>query len=89
MDSGKNWDLQIDGAVYGFLNRIRRKDAERVLSIIRGLPEDPFHGDIKKMKGEYNVWRRRIGSYRIRYELLIEERIIHIFLVERRASSSY
>lgn len=89
MNSGKDWALQIDDSVYGFLKRIRRKDAERILSVIRDLPEDPFRGDIKKMKGEHNVWRRRIGVYRIRYELIAEEKIIHIFLVERRTSSSY
>ncbi len=89
MISGKNWALQIDDSVYRFLKRIPRKDAERLLSVIRDLPDDPFRGDIKKMKGEQNVWRRRIGGYRVRYELIAEEKIIHIFLVERRTSSSY
>ena len=89
MSSAKNWVLQIDDSVYGFLKRIPRQQAEHILAVIRGLPEDPFYGDIKKMKGEHNVWRRRIGSYRIRYELLVHERVIHVFLVERRTSSSY
>ncbi|OHA03520.1 MAG: hypothetical protein A3C92_03520 [Candidatus Sungbacteria bacterium RIFCSPHIGHO2_02_FULL_53_17] len=89
MNSGKNWVLQIDDAAYRFPKRILRKDAERLLSVIRDLPEDPFRGDIKKMKGEQNVWRRRIGDYRIHYELIAEEKIVHIFLVERRTSHSY
>ena len=89
MSSAKNWVLQIDDSVYKFLAKIPRKDAERILSVIQDLPLDPFRGDIKKMKGEQNVWRRRIGVYRIRYELIVEEKVIHVFLVERRTSSNY
>lgn len=89
MSSAKNWVLQIDGAVYRFLKRIPRQEAERILDAIQELPENPFRGDIKKMKGEQHIWRRRIGSYRIRYELITKENVIHVFLVERRTSSSY
>ena len=89
MNFDKNWVLQVDDSVYKFLARIPRKEAERLLSVIRDLPTDPFHGDIQKMKGEENVWRRRIGSYRIRYELIATEKVVHVFLVERRTSSSY
>ena len=89
MNSGKNWVLYIDDSVYKFLAKIPRKNAEHILSVIQNLPTDPFHGDIQKMKGEQNVWRRRIGAYRIRYEIIPTEKIIHVFLAERRTSSSY
>ncbi len=89
MSSNKNWVLQIDGAVYKFLARISRRDAERILLAIQALPDDPFQGDIQKMRGEENVWRRRVGSYRIRYELVPPEKVIHVFLAERRTSNSY
>ena len=89
MNLNKNWVLQIDSSVYRFLVKIPRGYAERILSVMQELPDDPFRGDIQKMKGEENVWRRRIGAYRIRYELIIADKVIHIFLVERRTSSSY
>lgn len=89
MNSGKSWALQIDDSAYRFLKRTPRAYAERLLSVIRDLPADPFRGDIKKMKGEQNVWRRRAGDYRIRYELIVEEKIVHVFLVERRTTSSH
>lgn len=89
MNSSRKWVLQIDPAVYKFLSRISRKEAGRLLMVIQDLPEDPFAGDIQKMKGEESVWRRRVGSYRIRYELVLKDRIIYVFLVERRTSSSY
>ena len=65
MNLSVNWVLQVDTVVYKFLNKIPRKDAERILIAINNLSNDPFYGDIKKMKGEENSWRRRIGAYRI------------------------
>jgi mRNA-degrading endonuclease RelE of RelBE toxin-antitoxin system len=29
------------------------------------LAEDPFSGDIIKLEGAENRWRRRVGSYRV------------------------
>ncbi|HEY4474684.1 MAG TPA: type II toxin-antitoxin system RelE/ParE family toxin [Candidatus Paceibacterota bacterium] len=89
MNSNGNWVLQIDESVHKFLSRIPRKDAQRIISVVSSLPESPFFGDIQKMKGEENVWRRRTGSYRIRYELIPKERVVHVFLIERRTSSAY
>lgn len=89
MNSNKNWVLQVDDAVYKFLSKIPRKNATRILSVIEDLPSNPFSGDIQKMKGEENVWRRRVGAYRIRYELIPKEKIIYVFLTERRTSSTY
>ena len=89
MNSNENWDLQIDPAVHKFLTEIPRKDAARILLVIRELPTDPFYGDIQKMRGEENIWRKRIGACRIRYEVLPEIKIIHVFRTERRTSKTY
>ncbi len=89
MSSRTNWVLQVDGLVYKFLSKIPRQDGERLLRAIQELPIDPFRGDIQKMKGEINVWRRRLGVFRFRYELINSEKVIHIFLAERRSSKSY
>lgn len=85
----RNWVLQIDPAVFKNLKKMPRKDVERILFIIENLPFNPFVGDIQKMKSEKNIWRRRIGSYRIFYEILPDLSIIHVFRVERRTSKTY
>ena len=89
MNLSVNWVLQVDTVVYKFLNKIPRKDAERILIAINNLSNDPFFGDIKKMKDEENSWRRRIGAYRIFYEIIPQEKIIYVFKVERRTSKTY
>lgn len=89
MNSNKNWGLRIENAVYKELARFPKKDMERIMSTIQLLPLDPYAGDIQKIKGEENIWRRRISDYRIFYEVKRFERIIQVFRVERRTSKTY
>lgn len=89
MNSNKNWVLQIDPSVLKALKKFPQKDTKRIVSAIENLPKNPYQGDIQKMKGEKNVWRRRIGSYRVFFELLPEEKIIHVYSIERRTTQTY
>lgn len=89
MSSPKNWDLQIDPDVFKALKKTPRRETRGILEVIRLLSANPYFGDIQKMKGENNVWRRRIGSYRIFYKLKISDKIILVFRIERRTSKTY
>lgn len=89
MNLNKAWVLQIDPDLKKDLKRFPKKDTKRVLSVIEDLVANPYIGDIQKMKGEKNVWRRRIGSYRLFYEIIPDQRIIHIYHAERRTSATY
>lgn len=84
-----NWVLQVDSAVYKILRKIPGHDARRILFAIETLALDPFVGDIQKIKGETNVWRRRIGPYRILYEIHTAKKIIYVFELQRRTSATY
>ena len=89
MSSKINWVLRVESVVYKFLRKIPERDARRVLFVIESFTNDPFAGDIQKMKGEENIWRRRIGSYRIFYEIHTTKKVIYVLNVERRTSSTY
>lgn len=89
MNSSENWDLQVDPNVFKALRKITHRDAETLLAVIRLLPTDPYFGDIQKMKGEENTWRRRVGAYRIFYRIKIAEKILLVFRIERRTSKTY
>ena len=89
MHSSGSWELQIDPSVFKALRRIPKRDTEALLAAIRLLPVDPYFGDIKKMRGEQDVWRRRIGAYRIFYKVKGAERIVLVFRAERRTSQTY
>lgn len=89
MNSNIIWVLQIDPKVLKTVRKFPPKDTKRIVSVIEALPTNPYVGDMQKMAGEKNVWRRRIGSYRLFYELIPNEKVIHVFHVERRTTTTY
>lgn len=89
MNSHGSWDIRVDENVYKALKKTPRRDGERILEVIRLLPFDPYFGDIQKMKGEPDSWRRRIGSYRLFYRIKNEVRVVLVFRLERRTSNTY
>ena len=89
MPSPEAWVLQIDPSVLKRIQRLPEADARRIATVVKLLPQNPFFGDIQKMKGEENVWRRRIGSYRLFFKLYPGKRLLLVFHLERRTSTTY
>ena len=84
-----NWELRVDPIVLKQLKKVQPKDAKRILSAIEGMAFNPYAGDIEKMRGEDDVWRRRVGAYRIFYEVIPARKIVHVYRVVRRTSTTY
>ncbi len=89
MNSSADWVLQVDPNVWKIMRTIPRPYAERILLAIRNKKVNPYTDDIQKMKGEKDVWRQRIGPYRIFYEVVPELKIVHVYDLERRGSKTY
>ncbi|MBI2630606.1 type II toxin-antitoxin system RelE/ParE family toxin [Candidatus Nomurabacteria bacterium] len=84
-----NWVLQTDNSIKKFCAKISKSDARRIIETIESLEDNPFFGDIQKMKDEENSWRRRVGNYRIFYEIIPKENLIYVYEVRRRTSNTY
>ena len=89
MQLPENWDLRIDPDALKSLEKIPRVSAGALLRVIKLLPSNPYFGDIRKMKGEENTWRRRIGAYRVFFKIKVAEKILLVFRIERRTSKTY
>jgi mRNA-degrading endonuclease RelE of RelBE toxin-antitoxin system len=89
MNLNANWGLRVREKVYKDLEKFPQKDRRNIIKAIEQLPFNPYLGDIEKMKDEENSWRRRIGAYRIFYEIILQEKVIYVFRVERRTSKTY
>ena len=89
MNSNKNWNFRVDGKVYKVLKKVPKSIANRIVQVIEALPENPYVGDIEKVKGEQFLCRRRIGEYRIFFEIHQDKRFIDVVRVERKGSKTY
>lgn len=84
-----SWTILIDRSVKKQLLKIAQNDYNRITSAIKELAINPYAGDIQKMSGEKDTWRRRVGSYRFFYEIYTGRGIIFVFELKRRTSNTY
>jgi mRNA interferase RelE/StbE len=61
------------------LRRIAKRDRSRLVEAMHGLADRPRHRGGRKLQGYDDVYRIRMGQYRIVYEIL-EDRVIVIVL---------
>ncbi|MFZ3266891.1 MAG: type II toxin-antitoxin system RelE/ParE family toxin [Terriglobales bacterium] len=83
------WNLQLAGPAQKNFRKLSAKDQARVRAALRSMEENPFLGDIKRLQGQTTAWRRRVGNYRIVYDLYIEEHLIVVAGIFRRTSTTY
>jgi mRNA interferase RelE/StbE len=57
---------------------------ERIVVRIEALMRDPRPRDCKKLQGEENLWRIRIGNYRVVYAIYDKKRVVDIIAVRHR-----
>lgn len=65
MNLKNTWRVHVPKRVAKTIQKFPVNDRARTLEILRGFEFDPWIGDIQKIKGEENEWRRRVGNYRI------------------------
>jgi mRNA-degrading endonuclease RelE of RelBE toxin-antitoxin system len=82
-----NWTLLVANPAKKDLERLPRKEQIRIERALDAMQIDPFGGDIKRLQP--TGWRRRIGNYRIFYDLYIEQRRIVVTAIKRRTTSTY
>ena len=83
------WKLSITGPAQKDFQKLPQKDQERVKAVLIAMQADPFQGDLKRLKGKATAWRRRVGNYRIIYDLYFDERRIIVSGILRRTSTTY
>lgn len=83
------WRIRVTKTAEKQLRRVPKKDIDRIADAIDEMENNPFQGDIIKLSDEDNVWRRRIGNYRVRYRLFIDRKFIDIYDIRRRTSNTY
>ena len=71
------------------IKRLPNKDQERILEVLRSFRVDPWSGDIEKIGGREDLWRRRVGNYRVFYSIQGQQKRVEVKQVERRTSSTY
>jgi mRNA interferase RelE/StbE len=83
------WGLAITSSAKRQLRRLPAADLEEINRAFSEMRDDPFRGDVKFLRGLDGALRRRVGDWRILYELNQEHKLIVVTAVKRRSSSTY
>jgi mRNA interferase RelE/StbE len=82
------WTVVLAGPARKSLRRIPAGDKARILAALAEMEQNPFQGDIRKLQG-LPGFRRRVGDWRILFEVVLERRHVAIPAIERRTSTTY
>jgi mRNA-degrading endonuclease RelE of RelBE toxin-antitoxin system len=82
------WTVVLAGPARKSLKRIPASDKTRILTALAEIQQDPFQGDIRKLQG-LPGFRRRVGNWRILFEVLLERGQVVVAAIERRTSTKY
>ena len=71
------------------LRRASRTELARIRSVLHAMTDDPYSGDAKMLKGSGGAFRRRVGEWRILFDLLPDRYLIVVTEITRRGSHTY
>lgn len=71
------------------LRRLPPDVQERLEAPILALGENPRPAGVRKLQGEPDVWRNRVGPYRVVYDIHDDRCLVIILKVARRSETTY
>jgi mRNA-degrading endonuclease RelE of RelBE toxin-antitoxin system len=82
------WTVALAAPAQKSLKRVPTGDRTRILAALGEMQQDPFQGDIRKLQG-LSGFRRRVGNWRVFFEIVPERKHVVVTAIERRTSTTY
>jgi len=83
------WKLRVAKRAEKLFAKAPAKSQRLIMAALTEMQQNPFSGDIVRLKSERSTWRRRLGSYRIFFDVYPDEHAVDIVDIERRTSITY
>lgn len=85
--SKRHWDYKLSNTALKNLKRFPRHERDRIFLVLEDMKIHLFDGDLKRMQGEENLYRRRVGNYRIYFRPKFEIYIFEVPEITRKQSN--
>ena len=80
----RTYVVEILGAARREMRRIARPEQDRLRAAIRALSANPRPAGCVKLRGSEDLWRIRVGNYRVVYQIIDERLVVLIVRVRHR-----
>lgn len=84
-----SWAVSVAKRARRALLDIPEPDRRRIAQALAEMMTDPRGGDFKKLKGKSDLYRRRVGDWRIFLRLDARNRTVDVADIQRRSSTTY
>jgi mRNA interferase RelE/StbE len=82
--SFQNYTIIFSRSAEKFLDSLDKPTRQRIFEKIRELKTNSANLDTKKLKSQYNLYRLRVGNFRVVYTIKHEQIIIYIVAIGHR-----
>lgn len=79
-----NYSVEIARSAEKVLLKLPKQAVVKIMKRIVNLSSEPYPPDCRKLSGEDNVFRIRVGNYRIIYEIFEKKVVIVVLKVGHR-----
>jgi mRNA interferase RelE/StbE len=84
------WIVSLATQAEKSLAKVPAKDYVRIRVALAEMGEEPFGGDLKWLKPNQEAgYRRRVGLYRILFDVYTDSRVVKIQSIRRRDETTY
>ena len=83
------WTIHIAKRAEKQLAKAPAKSRRLLLAALQEMQENPFSGDISRLTAQRSTWRRRVGAYRIFFDVYPGRNHIDVLDIARRTSTTY
>ena len=83
------WTLILANRARKEFARAPAKSQRLLRTALEEMTKNPFSGDIIRLTAERATWRRRVGSYRLFFDVDPGQRRVDIVDIARRTSTTY
>ena len=84
-----SWTVSISSSAQKTVLRAPRHERERLRAELDRIAHDPLAGNTVRLQGIPNTARRRVGDWRIIFELDFDRRVVVVTDITRRTSTTY
>jgi mRNA interferase RelE/StbE len=78
------YEITIKPTAEKSLDAIPRPARRRIADALEGLRDDPRPAGVVKLAGAENLWRIRVGGYRVVYEIYDDRLVVLVLRVAHR-----
>ncbi len=78
------YTVQLRPSAFKSFKNLPRKEQIRIAAAIESLAEDPRPAGVKKLAAEEDIWRIRIGQYRVIYQIEQGKLLILVLKIRHR-----